>query len=341
MKIALREIKGFLKNPPDHVLVILVYGRDEGLVYETALKISSTVVDDLTDPFKVSEFSGKDVVRDPSRLFEEATAQSLVGGKRIVRVRLENENISEQVSSLFDLPQLCALILLEAGNLKPSSPVRRLLEKHPNAAVIPCYQDNQNALTELILEVITPLGITVSRSANDYLLSHLGSDRMISRRELEKLVLYVGNNNKVSLEDAMCVVGDSSSLEIEHIVFAATSGEKNVLSANLTRAAAAGIPTVALLRATQRHVQRLLLAHARLINGKTPNEAIKSLKPPVLFIFTNDFRKQLNVWTPSLIKKALDLLTNAETLCKSTGLPDRIIGERVLLQLAQMANSTK
>ena len=158
---------------------------------------------------------------------------------------------------------------------------------------------------------------------------------------LEKLVLYVGKENEVSLEDAISVVGDSSSLDIEQIVFAATSGEIKLLSANLTRATTDGIPPIALLRATQRHIQRLLLANAWLVNGKTPDEAIKSLRPPVLFMFTNEFRKQLGIWKLPQIEKALDLLTNAESLCKSTGLPERIIGERVLLQLAQMARPTK
>jgi len=154
---------------------------------------------------------------------------------------------------------------------------------------------------------------------------------------LEKLGLYVGNNNEVSVEDAMNVVGDSSSLDIEQIVFAATSGNKRLLSANLTRAAAEGIPPIALLRAVQRHLQRLLLANASTINGKTEAEAIKSLRPPVLFMFAEEFRKQLNIWNETLVVKALALLTVAETQCKSTRFPERIVGERVLLQLAQMA----
>ena len=341
MKIATRDTKAFLNKPPDDVLVFLVYGRDDGLVHETALKIVSKVVDDHKDPFKVSDLNGNDIFSNPSKLIDEATAQSLLGGKRVVRIRLGNENISESLGTLLDLKELSALIILEAGNLKPSSPVRRLLEKHPSAAVIPCYQDNQSALSGLISDVVTPLGITVSEPANDYLLNNLGSDRMISRSELVKLALYVGNNNEVSLEDVVSVINDSSSLDIEQIVFAATSGKKDLLSANLTRASLDGIPPIALLRAAQRHMQRLLLAHSGVAKGKTPTEVIKSLKPPVMFLFSNQFRNQLSVWKPATMIKALDLLTNAEVLCKTTGFPDRIVGERALLKLAQMARINK
>ena len=60
-----------------------------------------------------------------------------------------------------------------------------------------------------------------------------------------------------------------------------------------------------------------------------------------MFLFSNQFRNQLSVWKPATMIKALDLLTNAEVLCKTTGFPDRIVGERALLKLAQMARINK
>ena len=119
MKIALREINGFLNKPPRHVLVYLIYGRDEGLVHETASKIASKFVDDLNDPFNVSELSGNEVLSNPSKLIDEATAQSLVGGQRVVRVFLGSENISESISTLLNLSELKNISLVKQKLLIP------------------------------------------------------------------------------------------------------------------------------------------------------------------------------------------------------------------------------
>ena len=45
------QLRSFLKYPNDTIKAFLVYGPDEGNVRETALKLSSVIVDDLKDPF--------------------------------------------------------------------------------------------------------------------------------------------------------------------------------------------------------------------------------------------------------------------------------------------------
>ena len=339
MKVLSRNLSAFLNKPPEHIVAVLIYGKDAGLVHERVLKIVRAVVEDPADPFKVSELGSSEISKDPSKLTDEFTAQCLVGGKRVVRIRLGNENISDSLRTLFEVPKQNALVVIEAGFLSASSPVRRFMEKDAKTAVIPCYQDNRGNLTGLISEVIKSRGLNISGAAKNYLLNHLGSDRMVSRSELEKLVLFVGSNSDVSIEDVVAVIGDSSALSIEELIYAATSGDKDTLNENLLRTATEGFSTIALLRATQRHLHRVLLASEAHAGGKAPNEAIKVVRPPVMFMFAQQFLAQLCMWTPSNIRTAIELLTNAEIECKSTGLPQSIIGERALLQLNQIVRT--
>ena len=122
-------------------------------------------------------------------------------------------------------------------------------------------------------------------------------------------------------------------------MFAATDGNKNILSEVLFRDTTEEFSTIAVLRATQRHLHRLLLASAACAEGRTTSEAIKILRPPVLFMFVHRFERQLRLWTPANIGTAIELLTTAEIECKSTGLPQGIIGERALLRLNQIAKT--
>jgi len=340
--VSSRNISGFLATPPPNIRAILLHGSDNGLIHERAEILAATVVENLGDPFRVSELTGKQIVRDPARLIDEAMAQSLVGGRRVIFVRLGTENISDSLKDLFKAPEMGSMVILEvleAGLLPKSSPVRKLMEKEYHGAVVACYEDNQASLNQLLSEVFGQVDLRVSQEARDYLLNNLGSDRLVSRQELEKVILYAGDNQDISLEDVAAIVGDNSVLSIENIVFAVAGGNKVTLDIGLARATAEGITPIALIRATQRHIHRLLLAGAACADGMTPNEAMKILRPPVLFMFAEQFRQQLRMWSPSFSALALSLLTKSEIECKSTGLPDRAIVERTLLRVSQIART--
>ena len=86
MKIAFRDIEGFVRQPSPAVRVILVYGPDQGLMRERAKSMAASVVEDLNDPFNVAVLSSDALKEDPARLSDEANAMSMMGGKRLVRV---------------------------------------------------------------------------------------------------------------------------------------------------------------------------------------------------------------------------------------------------------------
>ena len=340
MKITARNADAFSKNPSADMRIILVHGRDAGLIHERAQSIGLSVVKDLRDPFQVSELSGLKIKSDPACLTDEASAQSLKGGRRLVLVRLGSEDISAALHSVLELENMETLIVLEAGELTSHSPVRKLLEKHKSSASIACYEDSSADIASLTSKMGQAAGIKFSQDALNYITAHLGSDRLVSRREIEKLIIYAGEKSEVSLEDATAVIGDNGALSIEEIIYSVGSGNRRAVEVGLSRATAEGVTPIAILRAAQRHFQRLHLAADACAQGKTPREAIKSLKPPVLFLFEKRFERQLVIWSHTRLSEALRMLTEAESQCKSTGFPDQAIGERTLMRLSQVARAT-
>src|ERR1700761_7238023 len=84
---ASRDADRFSAAPPRTLRAALVYGPDSGLVQERAEKLMKSVVPDLADPFNVSDLSETVLESDPARLADEAAAISMMGGRRVVRVR--------------------------------------------------------------------------------------------------------------------------------------------------------------------------------------------------------------------------------------------------------------
>lgn len=271
-------------------------------------------------------------------LVDTATTFSMTGGRRLLRVAVATEDISSALQAVLDGPEVDALIVVEASDLMPRAPVRKLCEGDTNAAVIPCYGDDAATLANLIKSVGEQFNLNIERDAETFLLEFLGADRAASRAELEKLALYVGDGETVSLNDAVTVIGDGAALSIDEIVYAMTDDDKTSLDRHITRAFNDGTAPITLLRAAMRHLQRMHFARGAVEAGLSTEQAQKSLRPPVMFFHEARFRRALNSWSVNRLARALSILTDAEIECKSTGLPDEEICSRALIRIANGAH---
>src|SRR4029077_2975482 len=95
-----------------------------------------------------------------------------------------------------------ALVVAEAGELPSRSTLRRVFDDAPRAVAIGCYPDTARALAVVIRETFAAHRIAASRDATDFLVQHLGDDRLVTRSEIEKLTLYAGDGGTIDLDDA-------------------------------------------------------------------------------------------------------------------------------------------
>ena len=160
---------------------------------------------------------------------------------------------------------------------------------------------------------------------------------MLSRSELEKLALFMGTSGTVTVDDVQACVGESAASSLDAVVNAAFNGDRPALERELTRAFTEGVVAVSLLRAIARHLQRLHLARAYVSKGNSPQQAMRFLKPPVFFKQADNFRRQMQNWSEDKISTALEMVTEAEIDCKSTGFPEKAICSRTFMRITQAA----
>lgn len=111
------------------------------------------------------------------------------------------------------MPPGDSFLIVEAGDLRPTSPLRKLFEGAETAAALACYESNARDLVKLAGEQLKASGINVSSDALTLLANLLASDRGVARQEIEKLITYAGPNGKLSLEDVAAAIGDSATLD--------------------------------------------------------------------------------------------------------------------------------
>lgn len=345
MKITGRA-EAFLAKPDPALAAILIYGPDAGLVRERFNALTKAVAGSLDDPFRVSEISPETLRDDPARLGDEAAALSFTGGRRVVRIRAATDSVAEPMAKFIDAPMGEALVLVAADDLSPRSKLRLAFEKADRAAALPCYADNAQTLEGVIRETLKGAGLAISSDALSWLTDRLGGDRELSRRELEKLVLYIGDSREgeaktVTEDDVLACIGDTAAMGLDDLIYAVGDGDQAGVQRVFARLTNEGTSSIGILTAVARHVLRLHETRGRMTEGKSLDQAMMSLRPPVFFKYKTRFAAQANRWTEALLARALDLLNEAEMLAKSTDMPADAAIERALIQIANVGRSSR
>lgn len=328
------DAERYVSRPPPGLHAALIFGPDQGLVRERAETLIKTVVPDLGDPFRLADLDEATLSGDPARLADEAAALSMLGGRRVVRVRNAGNGLGKLFEAFLESPIGDALVVVEAGDLAKSSSLRSAFEGSDNAAAIACYADSDRDIAQVVRETLKADGLGIASDAFDAAVSALGSDRGVTRREIEKLALYAHGSERVTLDDVRAVVGDEFEARTEEVCDAAGEGDVARLDRALERLWITGMSPVGVVRTCLSHFQRVALVKAQ---GGSVETSIKRLRPPVHFKRETSFKIQVQRWTETGLNEALDLLLDTETLCKTTGVPTEAACGRALFTIAARA----
>ena len=339
MEFKAPQLANYLKSPDKSLRVFLCYGQDEGLVRERSKSLCLTAVDSLDDPFCYVELTAGDLTDDPARLMDEIGAISMMGGERAIRLRGAGNTTTNLVKSVLDSDFSNTLLIIEAGDLRKDSSLVKTIKAEKFGVVIPCYRDKTQDVTALMREVLGAAGLTTDTAASEYLRQNLGSDRAISRQELDKLVLYMGNEKRaINLEDVRLMVGDSSAESVFDVVDAALLGNLPVLEKTLNKAFFSGESSITFLRLIQNQLKQLHKAASFIDKGISSSDALK--KSGIPFFNHQKAQAQLSRRGSKHFATCLDIILKAEMDCKTTGNPDEAICRRALLRIG-MANNKR
>jgi DNA polymerase-3 subunit delta len=318
--------------------IVLVFGPDAGLVSERVNALVKASVDDVNDPFALVRLEGEELSANPGRLVEEAQTIPLFGGRRAVWVKAGNRNIAPAVEALLALPASECRVIIEAGDLRRSAPLRTLCERAKNAVALPCYADSERDLARLVDNEMRAAGLTLTADARAVLVPLLGGDRAASRNEIRKLVLYAAGSGEVGVDDVTAVVSDASALALDDLVDTAFAGRPADLEANLAKARAAGSAVGSIFFAVQRQLAQLHKWRTAIERG-TPI-SLDAVQPPLHFRRKALVDAALKQWNAVRLTAAMAELAQAVLASRRTPALADTIAERALLSIALKARRT-
>jgi DNA polymerase-3 subunit delta len=337
MDIKARQADAFVRAIPAGVSAVLFYGPDAGLVSERGERTAKAWAADPKTPGEILRLSDADLQEAPDRLAVELRNLSMFGDRKIVRLVLQSAARPDIVTELVEGPPLAGLLVVEAGNLKADSKLRKVFAAVPTAAAVACYPDEAQALDQLIREVLKEHKLEIGKAARGYLAERLGADRALSRAEVEKLALYCLGRSEITVADIDAISGDASALAVDRVVAAAFAGKAGPALRELERAVSSGESPQTVLIFVERHILRLMQLRNAIDGGRKPEEAVKSLRPPPHFSQESMLAQQGRAWTAEKLQAALRQTSEA---IKSSRLTPRLepeIADQLIARLARSA----
>lgn len=330
MKLPYARIETFAKKPDDGVKAVLLYGPDAGLIAERGKQMLHATVDDLSDPFRVIQFSFDDIKDDSARLSDEINAMSLMGGRRFIRIVDAASSMDKDLGDAVLSSKSDTLVVFEAGDLAPTSSLRKFFESEPNLVALPCYKDDSGAVRKVVESRLREAGFMWDSDAVNYLARSFAGDRLVIISEVEKLITYMGNDKRITIDAVKDCVGDNVESSLDELCAAVAMRDLVQIEKNLQRILVEGMGAIAPIRALLRYFFRMQLVRGNMANGMDEQQAIGSLRPPVFFKQMDSFKEHLRVWNAGAIDSMIIALNKLEAECKQTGSPAELLLSRFL-----------
>jgi DNA polymerase III subunit delta len=313
-EIKSHEFERFLEKGAELYRFHVIYGPDRGLVSERAGQLAKRSGVALDDPFALLKLDASDLQGDPGRLLDEVNALGLFGGDKLVWLRgVNNEKpVLDAVQAILGQGPPANMLIIEAGDLKKGSGLRKIVEPSKHVAVIPCYADDARALNTLIDTELSAEGLAITPEARRHLVDQLGGDRVASRNEIRKLALYCRGMGRIEEHHVDEIIGDASSISADDAVDAILTGDLPAFHRAFQKILSSKTPLFLILQSCLKQFQLLDLMKIEMEEKRAQSgQVMMTLGRHIHFKRKPIFERALKSWRPEAVTREAERIQNA------------------------------
>lgn len=333
MKQAGARALAFCDKPQGATRIALIFGGDPGLVSTSADTLARNWLPN-PDPFNIIKLHDDDLKRDPQMLGDELVARSLMGGDRLIRIRVDKDASSKHLLEILGdidrgvlTPE--AFLIIEAGELNKTNRLRVGFEESKSAVALQLYADDEATVSDLVTKRLAAAGVAIDPEALAVFVADLPGDRRLALSELEKLELYaVGLGRRISLADVGQLASAEQPRGADDAADAAILGDAPQATLSINRYLDAGGNPISALRTL--HFRMLRVSDAVASNAGTGMR----LRPPIFDKEWPAFSRAMRDWRPAAIHRTFTRLYEAEKSCKQAGAPSDAILKTLIHKIA-------
>jgi DNA polymerase-3 subunit delta len=334
MKHAGAKALAFAEKPPAKPRAALLFGADTGLVAAAADQLSEAWLPKGSDPLNLVKLTEDDLKLDATLLIDELLARSLMGGERLVRVRIERETSAKPIIEALGEIEAGTLVpeaafIVEAGNLGPASKLRAAFEGASKAAALDLSADDEAAITRVLQQRLALAGVAIEPEALAAFVTELPGERRLATSECEKLELYaIDLGRPVNMADIALLSPAEQPRGADDAADAAIVGDMSAAATCINRFLDAGGSPISAMRTM--HFRLLRLAQATAQGASHGGR----LRPPISQKDWPPFQRAMKDWPAERLTRTFALLYESEKACKQAQAPAEAIIRRLVERIA-------
>lgn len=257
----------------------LIFGSDAGETKVLTQKIIEKVRTDQHEFLKTS---------DSSSLKQSFIERSLFQTSKIIILEDATESSTQAIEEVFHLMSSDDYLVVCAEELKKTSKLRNLFEKHEIFVSLNCYKMDTYAIAGGIEKDLRANGIKFEKDIPTMIASLVSSDSKVLQNELEKIILYLSDSleKKLTAEMVMEMVSTTSEAALDRLFISIILNRKKSLLEEFDRTSQ--LTDIFLIRAYQNFIMRVISVQKQLSKIGIEN-AMNSLKPPLFGKQRSDF----------------------------------------------------
>jgi DNA polymerase-3 subunit delta len=317
MKISPHKHLEFIKNIPKNIVSCLLYGPDNGLIYERKKYIEKYFLSKHPSLI-IKIFDYDEIKANVSSVNDFFANMDLFSSQQVAIIENVAAKISNDLEKVIRSLSTGKFLIMIAAELKPAAQVRLLYETHDNFAALACYQDDEKNIKLIIANILNANKIQVQASEIELLARLVKGDRKNIINEINKVVTYyLSDNQNIDAKTLNEICSHELDSSFDDLVGALSNLNYDNAESLFDELLNQGNNLVSLIRKLSNHFMRIYKVKLSVEAGKTYQIAVKELSPPVFIMQIQQFIKLAEKLTLPQVKRVIYYLHNIELLSKS------------------------
>lgn len=309
----------------------LFYGENLGLKKELIDKIKS-----INREAEFFTYNQDELVKDKELIIKQIVNISLFEKNKIFIINQVNDKLFEITKELLELIDAQKLYLL-ADVLDKKSKLRNLFEKSKDLNVVPCYEDNEISIRNIInirlkgFNGLTPKNVNI-------ILDNSTLNRVKLNNELDKIILFFQNKN-IETDKLEILLNNKINESFNALKDEALMGNKKKTNKLLSETILEEEKNIFYLNILNQRLNKLKEIR-NISKNKDLAATIDELRPQIFWKDKPMFLGQARKWDQEKIQTFLEKTYQIEKKMKSNSIIDKsIIMKNLLVDICVTANS--
>ena len=331
-----------LKNKSKDINIVFLYGTNAGLVDLMYKKTLEVLQVDINDPFNVSKIDGNDFKNNPSILHDNINTLSVFSDKRLILLDLMhisiNKNLETIILEAVKIENKNYLLIIRASDLKIGSFIK-YFQNVNNAILVPCYEEKIDTINSKISDLLFKHNFSFKKDFVKNLILKFSSNSLTNEMEIEKLDIFLTNNNNVTEEMIFTLLSKNDETNLNKIIENCSNGNTSVALSAFENTYENQTTSITLIRMFVNHfklIEKILL----LVKSYNDlNYVIENIRPPIFFKKKEFVIFQCKLWNLKLVNTILKRLIELELRCKLNSSTEKTLLSQFLLSTSVIAKN--